>query len=142
MADKREIKFRGKRDADGEWTYGWLVIENNSKKMPVTAWISRLYHRGEWEQVDPKTVGQFTGLRDKHGKGLYEGDYLACRKYVGGNFVDYAHERGSVGFKNGAFYLIRKEGYYRPLDWIIDYEFEVISNIYEHPELLEVANNG
>jgi len=66
----RVIKFRGKRIDDCKWTYGQLV---NQK---TTAWISKYYHQGEWEQVDPETVGQFIGWKDKDGKGkeMFEGD--------------------------------------------------------------------
>ena len=53
----RDISFRGKRINNGEWTYGWLVKESDG-----TAWISKRYHKGEWERVHPETVGQFAGL--------------------------------------------------------------------------------
>jgi uncharacterized phage protein (TIGR01671 family) len=80
---------------------------------------------------------QYTGLHDKNGKEIYEGDYLRCKKYIGGNFVDHCYESGYVEFVHGAFGLHRKQGFYRPFkDWLEDYELEVIGNIYEHPELL------
>lgn len=55
------ISFRGKRITDGKWVYGYAVCEDNG-----TSWISRYYHRGEWEQVDPATVGQFTGTTEDY----------------------------------------------------------------------------
>lgn len=93
------------------------------------------------------TYLQFTGLRDSkrteeypNGQEIYEGDYLRCKKYIGGNFVEYCYELGYVEFIHGAFGLHRKQGFYRPFkDWLEDYELEVIGNIYENPELLEIG---
>lgn len=66
------------------------------------------------------------------------GDIITCKQYIGGNFVDYHLEKGFVEFKNGEFGVHRKQGYYQSLKKFIeyDYELEVISNIYDNPELL------
>mgnify|MGYP000259234524 CR=1 FL=1 len=81
---------------------------------------------------------QYTGLHDKNGKEIYEGDIIKCEQYIGGNFVDYCIEKGFVEFKDGEFGLHRKQGYYQSLRKFIeyDYELEVISNVYDNPELL------
>ena len=145
----REILFRGKSVNDGNWVQGSLVIttikpaDDTSIKhyhiddMTIGVFPDA-YQSGLSETVDPNTVGQFTGLTDNNGKKIFEGDIVVCRKEIAGNFIDYCVEIGFVEMKHGAFGLHRKQGYYRPFkDWLEDYEYEVIGNIHDNPELLE-----
>ena len=126
----REILFRGKRVATATFVRGFYVVFDGRNHSIVND------NGNYW--VIPETVGQFTGLKDKNGKKIFEGDVVVCRKEIDGNWIDCCVEIGFVEMKHGAFGLHRKQGYYRPFkDWLEDYEYEVIGNIHDNPELLE-----
>lgn len=123
----REILFRGKRIDNGEWVEGDFLA-------PVFEGISWILPRGEREEVkvDPSTVGQYTGLCDKNGKKIFEGDIVEV------NHDAYPGARGKVFFKNGSFMLEKVSevlSLYGFLPWC-----NVIGNCHDNPELLEVSH--
>ena len=132
----REILFRGKRIDNGEWVYGNLnygTIEIKSIKdsyyisdFDVNPWDKKFY------PVIPESVGQYTGLTDKNGKKIFEGDI--CRMKA-----DRLKGYGAIIFMGSAFVLCdktHKKTRYYPL--YPDGQFTVVGNIHDNPELLEV----
>lgn len=128
----RDIKFRGK-DLSSKWRYGDLVQEKWGQGKAIM--IKK--DKRAWSALEA-TIGQYTGLKDKNGKEIYEDDIIYCEKYIGGNWIEDCIEKGYVNFNNGEFGLYRKQGYYQSLYKFkeYDYEFEVIGNIHDNPELL------
>ena len=131
----REILFRGKRTHNGEWVYGDFVRGNERKSLRDSIFVydSETQSFNDYE-INPSTLGQYTGLTDKNGKRIFEGDVA---KVLQGKDKDIAY----VGFENGAFMLYPKTGniYERTLweYWYNDWDVEVIGNITDNPELLE-----
>ena len=141
----REILFRGKRVDNGEWIEGYFV-KFEWREIPeiYTGWNCYTL-TPECHGIEPSTVGQYTGLTDKNGKKIFEGDILKiypdcdyCEDYSistvysynGVLCVDYRgddFDSTALGFIN---------------DVNDDADFEIIGNIYDNPELVGGESDG
>lgn len=139
----REIEFRGKHTDSGLWVYGY-VAEISTYGVTGHRIVFGIYEKpkpkkefyGNWWEVDPETIGQYTGLKDKNGTKIFEGDIVDVLYDV--NYIGVATERIGVFevVHNGCF-MGQKGGvryYFIPSD-----ECTVIGNIYDNK--LEDFNN-
>lgn len=140
----RDIKFRGKSFDNGEFVFGDLT--RYSEEM---SYITVDLIEGEVYQVDSKTVGQFTGLKDKNGKEIYEGDIILDNEITfdfitADNMGDVRiiSRQHTVKYNQATCGLMRfneNSGYFTGNIGLYSRDgLEVIGNIYENPELLEI----
>ncbi len=122
--------FRGKRKDGQGWIEGDLVHTRTTTQGVVT----EIYTLDMSYEVDPETVGQCTGLKDKNGKLIFEGDIVK-------GLFNFGLEIMSVcTFKDGAFGLTAKQCgayHFSAFTSICNVKYEVIGNIRDNPELLE-----
>lgn len=152
----RDLLFRGKRKDNGEWVESGSIIRGlpDDNKSHYCYYIGSSM-RGTWYlnqqgnitaaetheecifyEVDPETVGQYTGLRDKNGAKIFEGDI--CRNTRTGEIVSVKWHGTMAGY----VWSKRKENcclfefgeLFRAYD-----KYEIIGNIHDNPELLEVS---
>lgn len=132
----REILFRGKRIDNSEWETGSLIYASmgTSEEQVGIADKMTAYHT----PVIPETVGQYTGLTDKNGTKIFEGDILEGD--LEDNLDPGAKWRNVVVWEKFGWNC--KEGHVsQSIDGFDIKECEVIGNIHDNPELMEV-NDG
>jgi len=116
----REIKFRGLNRSSNEWKYGYLIVSEKYTQI--------------WQEndvpvpVDPETVGQYIGRKDKGNVEIYEGDLL---RVPGSSTVEEVKWNDNIWTdKDGQ--AVGFGGFFFTLD-----QYERIGNKYENPELME-----
>ena len=125
----REILFRGKSKAQGsEWLYGDVLIYENSAQIWETI-NSRKYN----SVVSLETIGQYTGLTDKNGKKVFEGDIV---KGAWDTVFQVVYDDCYLGFR-----AERKDGFRNSIDYYGLDRIEVIGNIHDNSELMKGENN-
>jgi len=127
----REILFRGKRIDNGEWAEGAYLPVTPENYPAIGVW-NALERYWWWFEVDPNTVGQYTGLDDKNGQKLFEG-----------NIVDILCENEETGViewsEDTARFIVSADGFQADFDNYYGTDLEVIGNIHDNPELLKEA---
>ncbi|EGL4219376.1 hypothetical protein IQ389_002792 [Listeria monocytogenes] len=134
----REIEFRGKaihpnslEQIVGSWAYGG-IFEN--KIISRNLDMDSHYHGFISEiEIDLKTIGQYTGLKDKNGKKIFEGDIVDISVY---DRLDWSSIKGKVVFLNGAW-LVEDVGHFAITLQSETNEIEIIGNIHENLGLWE-----
>ena len=126
----REILFRGKHKADGKWCEGNLHIDKQCVAI-ITPDDTPL---GCYGQVDPDTIGQYTGLTDKNGTKIFEGDIVKIRLLAAK-----MEWKGVCEYRNGAFGLAWQYAgeRYCTFAGTCNAEYEVLGSIHDNPELME-----
>lgn len=118
----REIKFRGKRLDNGKWEYGFLL---KSASTFIAIDVGLVDGHFELYNVDPETVGQFTGLKDRNGKEIYEGDIIT--NLYGDIGVIVLKER------TASFVCSLNLVSFNSVNWD---KCVIVGNIYDNPELI------
>ena len=153
----REILFRGKGKTDRRWYEGYYFAlstttycftEDYAAHPENTKHYITVERMTDWglpnehlkAEIDPETLGQYTGLTDKNGKRIFEGDIVEC-------WSEGVCARGTVQQRKEGLWIIYP-AWQEYIMWSLcpdDYlktTVEIIGNIHDNPELVEVAEDG
>lgn len=123
----REILFRGKRRDNGQWINGNLLFYPDANRAYITIGD---YFKGQCCEVIRDTIGQYTGLTDKNGEQIFEGDILLLDGEDGYFKLEFDED-------TARFVMIR-DCVLVDFDNFWSYEVEVVGNIHDNQDLLEV----
>ena len=149
----REVIFRGKRTDNGKWECGDLLSPNEFNAIPHIVYIDYLNEYGDIGEIStpviPETVGQYTGLTDKNGVRIFEGDIVKGIAYsverigvivwideIASFGVRYFKSVNSTAWENSSILHCASMG---KTD---EFAAEIIGNIHDNPELLKVGDNN
>ena len=147
----REILFRGKRLDNGDWVEGYLYehepplvgIVSEKDEPEASKWFIARTGFADWNmprpvefvEVSPSTVGQYTGLKGKNGKRIFEGDIVKTSDITHEGVIQISGESFEIAIRKGCWVMVAGE------DWDFletNHEcIEVIGNIHDNPELLK-----
>ena len=128
---KREILFRGKRK-NGQWVYGSLVVSENINPAIYYEVGKGLVKQLDWCYVNSDSIGQYTGLTDKEGNKIFEGDVVIIGEKL----------KTKVIYYDGAFRM-QSEFSPTPIDttemgyMMREFSVRVIGNVHDNPELIK-----
>jgi len=130
---QRQIEFRGKSVGDNDWFYGLYCCA----VFPDTKWYSCINITDELSvtnvKVKPESIGQCTGLKDKYGNKIFEGDIV---KYRGIGKKEYA--LAEVTFSDATFYACYRLSDLMPVSI---FDTEIIGNVFDNPEILGLISD-
>lgn len=133
----REIKFRGYNRKNNKWLYGYYLINRGQHFICPEGIVNPL---ASWEDfvVEEESVGQWTGIKDREGADIYEGD-IVNRSVAACNYAD-----GAVGVIEDVFEVMYNDFGFLPfleLDFVACggklSDYKIIGNVYQNKELLE-----
>ena len=124
----REILFRGKRvSGNKEWIFGNVNYYPNLNRWFIRLQPAMSVLQTLEDEVAANTVGQYTGLTDKNGKKIFDGD-----------IVKYKEENGEIVYHDQeAMFVVCFDTWFTDFDHLYGKDVEIVGNIHDNPELLE-----
>lgn len=154
----REILFRGKRTGNEKWICGHLLEQNipDCHSYIVMSIIAEQDNRHieimefDINEVIPETVGQYTGLTDKNGVKIFEGDIVKCTDTINdfefNAVVEFGNPNGEYNWGYQLKFISGEDSNFDILCWVDMEEtgayIEIIGNVHDNPELLKVGDNN